>query len=227
MFKNTIEMTDIRANEDLHSPELDFLDTCIASMSLCLLVMILGLLIASMTWVLELESGLEGDFHTIQQDQVVHPSPSPPVQSAPQVGAFVLHGKTEATPYSVVAHAQCCLLSSACQILRDTWGSGAPEFLRRYSFNTIVDVSRRGLEALRQRPDESVTSFISHISWVFLILILTHLVQAIYGIEDGIAKGLWAESSASNSKGKKPGSDSKPSDVGTIGMMSHRSSRRP
>ncbi|RVW45286.1 hypothetical protein CK203_115066 [Vitis vinifera] len=65
------------------------------------------------------------------------------------------------------------------------------------------------------------------ISWVFLILILTYLVQALYGIEDGIAKGLWAESSASDSKGKKPGSDSRPSDVGTIGMMSHRSSRRP
>ena len=33
--------------------------------------------------------------------------------------------------------------------------------IRQYSFNTVVDISRRELEALRQRPDESVTSFIS------------------------------------------------------------------
>ena len=33
--------------------------------------------------------------------------------------------------------------------------------IRQYSLNTVVDVSRRELEALRQRPDELVTSFIS------------------------------------------------------------------
>ncbi|RVW19225.1 hypothetical protein CK203_100137 [Vitis vinifera] len=30
------------------------------------------------------------------------------------------------------------------------------------------------------------------------------LVQALYGIEDGIARGLWVDSSPSDSKGKKP-----------------------
>ena len=30
------------------------------------------------------------------------------------------------------------------------------------------------------------------------------LVQALYGIEKGIARGLWLESSLSDSKGKKP-----------------------
>ncbi|RVW88953.1 Retrovirus-related Pol polyprotein from transposon 17.6 [Vitis vinifera] len=35
------------------------------------------------------------------------------------------------------------------------------EFLRQFAFNTVIDVSRRELEALRQRPEESVTSFIS------------------------------------------------------------------
>ena len=30
------------------------------------------------------------------------------------------------------------------------------------------------------------------------------LVQALYGIEEGIARGLWLESSSSDSKGKKP-----------------------
>ena len=44
---------------------------------------------------------------------------------------------------------------------RRTWDDLGYEFIRRYSFNNVVDISRRELEALRQRPDESVTSFIS------------------------------------------------------------------
>ena len=44
---------------------------------------------------------------------------------------------------------------------RRTWTDLAQEFLRQYSFNIVVDVSRRELEALKQRPDETVTSFIS------------------------------------------------------------------
>ncbi|RVX14745.1 hypothetical protein CK203_011900 [Vitis vinifera] len=44
---------------------------------------------------------------------------------------------------------------------RRTWDDLAQEFLRQFSFNTVVDVSRRELEALRQRADESVSSFIS------------------------------------------------------------------
>ena len=53
------------------------------------------------------------------------------------------------------------------------------------------------------------------------------LVQALYGIEEGISRGLWADSSPSNSKGKKPGSGPRPSDVGAIGMTEHRSPRHP
>ena len=53
------------------------------------------------------------------------------------------------------------------------------------------------------------------------------LVQALYGIEEGISRGLWADSSLLDSKGKKPGSSSRPSHVSTIGMMGHRSPRRP
>ncbi|XP_034672454.1 uncharacterized protein LOC117904033 [Vitis riparia] len=44
---------------------------------------------------------------------------------------------------------------------RRTWDDLAQEFLRQYAFNTVVDVSRRELKALRQRLDESVSSFIS------------------------------------------------------------------
>ena len=42
-----------------------------------------------------------------------------------------------------------------------TWADLGQEFIKQYSFNTVVDVSQRELEALKQRPDESVTSFIS------------------------------------------------------------------
>ena len=44
---------------------------------------------------------------------------------------------------------------------RRTWDDLAQEFLRQFLFNTVVDVSRRELEALRQRAKESISSFIS------------------------------------------------------------------
>ena len=130
----------------------------------------------------------------------------------------------------------------------------AQEFLRQYSFNTVVDVSQRELKALKQRLDETITSFISHwrkniaqiidrpserdqISMIMRSLQpryarhlmgfpqtdFSSLVQAFYGIEEGISRGLWADSSISDSKGKKSGSGPRPSDVGIIGMMGHRS----
>ena len=45
--------------------------------------------------------------------------------------------------------------------LHRTWDDLAQEFLQQFSFNTVVDVSRRELEALRQRTNELVSSFIS------------------------------------------------------------------
>ena len=44
---------------------------------------------------------------------------------------------------------------------RRTWDDLAQKFLRRFAFNTVIDVSWRELEALRQSPNEIVTSFIS------------------------------------------------------------------
>ena len=43
-----------------------------------------------------------------------------------------------------------------------TWANLGQEFIRQYSFNTVVDISRKELEALKMRPNESITSFISH-----------------------------------------------------------------
>ena len=188
---------------------------------------------------------------TVQQDYTIPPPPPKLVQSAPQVGYFVLLGQTETIPHSIVTpapiiddtqaridkielrirslhvfdgvigldvyddllvialpvefrmpdikrytgigcpsihlqlyntvmcehrldEAQMIMLfplslSGAAQLWfasldpsrRRTWADLGQEFIRQYSFNTVMDVSRRELEALRQRPDESITSFIS------------------------------------------------------------------
>ncbi|RVW66641.1 hypothetical protein CK203_063598 [Vitis vinifera] len=114
---------------------------------------------------------------TIQPDYTIPPPPPLPVQSTPQAGAFVLHGQTVTTPHSVwplhrrdtndhvvPSVPKWCHPALVCFIgpsRRRTWTDLAQEFLRQYSFNIVVDVSRRELEALRQRLDETVTSFIS------------------------------------------------------------------
>ena len=52
------------------------------------------------------------------------------------------------------------------------------------------------------------------------------LVQALYDIEEGIAKGLWPASSLIDSKEKKPSRRQRPGDVGTISSERSRSPRR-
>ena len=44
---------------------------------------------------------------------------------------------------------------------RRTWDDLTQKFLRQFAFNIVIDVLRRELEALRQRLEESVTSFSS------------------------------------------------------------------
>ena len=51
------------------------------------------------------------------------------------------------------------------------------------------------------------------------------LVQALYGIEEGITRGLWPDSSPSDSKGKKPAIGQRPGDVSTISATRPRSPR--
>ena len=127
----------------------------------------------------------------------------------------------------------------------------AQEFLRQFAFNTVIDVLRRELEALRQRSEESVTSFIfrwrEKISLVIdrpserdqISMIMRslqsrftrhlmgfshtnfgYLVKALYGIEEGIARGLWSESFPTDSKGKKPLGGQRSGDVGAISSTS-------
>ncbi|WP_368859551.1 hypothetical protein [Heyndrickxia coagulans] len=44
---------------------------------------------------------------------------------------------------------------------RRTWEDLAREFIRQFSFNTLINVTRRELEALRQGRTETATAFIS------------------------------------------------------------------
>ena len=43
-----------------------------------------------------------------------------------------------------------------------TWEDVAHEFLTQFAFSADIDVSRRELEATRQRSDEFISSFVSH-----------------------------------------------------------------
>ena len=75
------------------------------------------------------------------------------------------HGLNEAHlimffPMSLSSVAQCWFASLNVS-RHKTWDDLAQEFLRQFAFNTVIGISMRELEALRQRPEESVTSFIS------------------------------------------------------------------
>ena len=42
------------------------------------------------------------------------------------------------------------------------------------------------------------------------------LIEALYGIKDGMVRDLWSNSSSSDSKGKKPSGSYRPREVGAI-----------
>ena len=52
------------------------------------------------------------------------------------------------------------------------------------------------------------------------------LVLALYDVEDGISRGLWADSSPSDVKGKKPFGGQRSTDVSAISSSSQRPPRR-
>ena len=58
-------------------------------------------------------------------------------------------------------------------------------------------------------------SYARHLMGV-LIMDYRALIQSLYGIEDGMARGLWSDSSSSDSKGKKPSRSYRPKEVGAI-----------
>ena len=54
-----------------------------------------------------------------------------------------------------------------------------------------------------------------------LIMDYRALIEALYGIEDGMARGLWSDSSSSDCKGKKPSGSYRPREVGAICSFRH------
>ena len=64
-------------------------------------------------------------------------------------------------PLSLSGAAQ-CWFTSLESLRRRTWDDLAQEFLRQFLFNTVVDVSRRELEALRQRTEDRGVRFFIH-----------------------------------------------------------------
>ncbi|KAJ9705880.1 hypothetical protein PVL29_003809 [Vitis rotundifolia] len=104
-----------------------------------------------------------------------------------------------------------------------TWEDVAHEFLTQFASSGDVNVFRRELEATRQRPDESISSFVSR--WRAKVagmidrpkeqdqidMVLRNLqprfarLHAIFSVEDAIARGLWTDTAPSLfSKGKNP-----------------------
>ncbi|XP_034688183.1 uncharacterized protein LOC117916338 [Vitis riparia] len=63
-----------------------------------------------------------------------------------------------------------------------TWGDVAHEFLTQFAFSADIDVSRQELEATRQRPDESISSFLRFARRLVGVLFqdLKSLVQAAF-----------------------------------------------
>ena len=138
-----------------------------------------------------------------------------------------------------------------------TWDGLAQKFLRSFAFNTVVDVSRKELQALRQRLEKSITSFTSRLREKIAQIIDCHLeneqismimrslqpkfarhlmgfthtdfgslAQALYVIEEGIARGMWPNSSSFDSKGKKPLGEQRLGDVSTISSVGLRPPKR-
>ena len=51
------------------------------------------------------------------------------------------------------------------------------------------------------------------------------LIEALYGIKDGMTHGLWSDSSSFDSKGKKPSRPYRPGEVGAIGSFKQEAPR--
>ncbi|KAL6323521.1 hypothetical protein AAG906_039098 [Vitis piasezkii] len=70
-----------------------------------------------------------------------------------------------------------------------TYDDFAQEFLRQFAFNTVVDISRSELEALRQMSNDLQPRFTRHL---------------IGSTHEGISRGLWLKSSHTDPNGKNP-----------------------
>ena len=58
-----------------------------------------------------------------------------------------------------------------------------------------------------------------------LIMDYKALIEALYGIEGGMARSLWSDSSSSDSKGRKPSGSCRLREVGAIGSFRQEAPR--
>ncbi|KAL6321377.1 hypothetical protein AAG906_016432 [Vitis piasezkii] len=107
-----------------------------------------------------------------------------------------------------------------------TWEDVAHEFLTQFAFSVDIDVSRRELEATRQRPDESISSFV--IRWRAKMscghsISRSRVWFKTFSVEKAIAQGLWMTSPSPDKKGKRiVRSSSRFGEVDTISYQHER-----
>ncbi|RVW58736.1 hypothetical protein CK203_108557 [Vitis vinifera] len=93
-----------------------------------------------------------------------------------------------------------------------------PRFLRQFAFNTVIDVSRRELEALRHRSEESVTSFISAGEKISHIIDRPSENEYINMILRRALLEIVTQVFPTNSKEKKPLGEQRSGNVGAISL---------
>ncbi|RVX14764.1 hypothetical protein CK203_012132 [Vitis vinifera] len=86
-----------------------------------------------------------------------------------------------------------------------TWEDVAREFLTQFAFSADIDVSRRELEATRQRSEKSISSFVTRWRAKVAGMDLRSLVHAAFSVEEAMARGIWTDTATSpDSRGKRP-----------------------
>ncbi|RVW63266.1 hypothetical protein CK203_058639 [Vitis vinifera] len=193
MFGSTMEMTNICAMKT-YNLEMDFMDTCMASVPLCLLVMILAEITNTIALLRDAFLGLRQriDGHQAQpvpiQGNTPHDSTIPP--SPPSGHTIRQDHMVPSSPPPPVTDDTQTRIDRIEQMMRLLHVSNGVMSWDGYDDFPVV-----ALPVEFHMPDIEI-----HEDRVPLFGLL---VQALYGIEDGIPRGLWAYSSPLDSKGKK------------------------
>nr|CAN65175.1 hypothetical protein VITISV_029768 [Vitis vinifera] len=180
------------------------------------------------------------------------PPPPPHSQSAPRTIPFTLHSQTEVappptivpTPISEDPHARMDKLEQKLKHMRTSEGAitwedfdGTPVASLPAKFRMLEIERYTGIGCPRIHLRLYSTVMRAHglddAQMVMLFpMSLSGVAQrwfasleALYGIEEGIARGLWSESSPTNSKGKRPSGGQRSGDVGAINSVGMRPSR--
>ena len=88
----------------------------------------------------------------------------------------------------------------------------------------IIQMIHQGETTNQHYHEEFTTSYARHLMEVS-IMDYKAVLQALYGIEDGITHGLWSDSLSSDSKGNKLSGSYRLREVGAIGSFRQRPPR--